>query len=443
MSAIQDTELDAQVRAAFEALEATVPDGYFDGFEARLHARLEQEIMTENSNQIDTDAELGTAAGESMSAPASADSDLSEIRSLAARTKESVSQRVLALESPADEPLISSITLALKTISLPQPGKDSKIFAAGESAKVSTAVAARDDEGRLPTWIWAAISAALAAAIVFFLVRGDKREDATQVASSEPPSGSIMNGSQAYPDTARTPRTIANDSRDTSSGALHALPPGTIGSTDGATDNDGSDGEGGAPAASGAARADVAPKTNARPTTDSMPATAKTTRSISKSARSRAGTRTSAIEESKAAAPDGKPPVEDKASSQPKKKADTLEDLLAEASAKPKDGDSATAGATQEPKKPSRTELDGNDVKKAMKPIEGKARECYKQFQQPGLVMIKFGVDPSGKVTSAAATGKFKNTDTGKCVASVVKEATFPAYNGPPSSFSYAFLLSQ
>jgi hypothetical protein len=57
-------------------------------------------------------------------------------------------------------------------------------------------------------------------------------------------------------------------------------------------------------------------------------------------------------------------------------------------------------------------------------------------------VKVKLTIDPSGKVTKASATGDFAGTPTGDCVASAVKGASFPAWDGAPQSTTFVVLLS-
>ncbi len=133
-----------------------------------------------------------------------------------------------------------------------------------------------------------------------------------------------------------------------------------------------------------------------------------------------------------------------KAADEPKKAVDTsdtkkdIDELLDQAAV----GTALAPKKVEEEKKPSRTEVSRSDVKSAMSKITAKAKGCYNLYEQEGTVQIRFTVDPSGKISKAAAVGKFKGTDTGKCVATAVQGAGFDAFDGAPTTFTYPFLLS-
>jgi len=133
-----------------------------------------------------------------------------------------------------------------------------------------------------------------------------------------------------------------------------------------------------------------------------------------------------------------------KATDEPKKVVDTsdtkkdIDELLDQAAV----GTALAPKKAEEDKKPTRTEVSRSDVKSAMGAITAKAKGCYNLYEQEGTVQIRFTVEPSGKISKAGAVGKFKGSDTGKCVATAVQGATFPAFDGAPTTFTYPFLLS-
>ncbi|HVV83435.1 MAG TPA: hypothetical protein VHE35_10205, partial [Kofleriaceae bacterium] len=113
----------------------------------------------------------------------------------------------------------------------------------------------------------------------------------------------------------------------------------------------------------------------------------------------------------------------------------SIDDLLGDATSKPK---------TQDAPKPSKTGLDGNDIKAGMAPLAKTAQGCYDQFGVAGHVKVKAAVDPSGKVTRVDAIGEFAGTPTGNCVAAAVKAgASFPAWDGPPMTINYSYTLNE
>lgn len=438
------TELDSEIRAAFKALSETVQEDYFDDFESRLQARLEEDAMTDiaedqtGASQTSDDSQVSIAAMAADRAvpPARADdnSGLHDIRALAAKTKERVSQRKSA-ERP-DEPVISSVSLALKAISLPEPGKDFKFYA-GEDAPVSAAaaVAAPEQDSGLPTWIYAAMSAVAAAALVFFLFRGDKRGEPTPPAENERTSARAG---------------LVNPSNLPSESPISPTPNPAVANAPTAADVSATRTVAGSDLAIGAADpAGVAPSPDAKsdgvvPGGVPHDAKSKVAKTTTKRSTARKGNPSKAKKASSAEKSEQAPATSKRESNKPKKKKpDTLEELLNAAG-----GDSGTSKKADKKKptaasKPTRTKLDSNDVKQAIGKLKGKTQACYDKYKEPGLVSVKFSVAPSGKVTTAAAKGKFKGTDTGNCVASAVKTAKFPAFNGAPMTFTFPVFLSQ
>jgi hypothetical protein len=86
-------------------------------------------------------------------------------------------------------------------------------------------------------------------------------------------------------------------------------------------------------------------------------------------------------------------------------------------------------------------ELSGDDFKKGMNAVAGKATACYKGTQ--GMASFKVTVAPSGQVKSVAVTGVFAGKPEADCVEKAVRGATFPAWDGGPQSFSYSYLLAE
>jgi hypothetical protein len=429
VSAKQTTELDAEIRAAFQAVEAMEPQGHLDGFEARLLARLEEDDMSEISNETMTSADEPVAAAGTAGEPSTGadDSELHDIRAMARSTKLRISQR-MAAQVDAEETLLSASSLALRTISLPEPGKDAQALAPGE--KSTRAATAHDDDTGLPAWIYAAISAVAAAAIVFFILRGHKPDEPIQVASNEPaatgqaenlaPTGHGLADPEAAPH-GLDRATIAAGTADTA---------GTAHDEDGAAGAQAA--EGSQPSAAGTSRVAAATRTGDAAAKSARPAGADDDEQKSGDGAAGAGT------PDEASADPAK---------KPEKKSDALDDLLTEAS-----GGAAGTGATgaaQEGRatasKPARTRLDSGDIKSAMTPIGSKAQACYDQSQLSGMVTVRieFRVEPSGAITTATAKGEFAGTSTGECVAKAVKTATLPPYDGAPMTFTYPFLLTQ
>jgi len=130
-------------------------------------------------------------------------------------------------------------------------------------------------------------------------------------------------------------------------------------------------------------------------------------------------------------------PVAPKAA--PKPHGDELDQLLAESVA---EGARAKAALTPTeegllPEAPSREAITA-----AMGKIKPRIQGCYEKYQKAGIVNISLGIAKTGHVTSALATGKFADSDTGRCVTSAVKTALFPRFRGPAIKIDYPFMLT-
>ena len=62
--------------------------------------------------------------------------------------------------------------------------------------------------------------------------------------------------------------------------------------------------------------------------------------------------------------------------------------------------------------------------------VKPKVQLCYDRYQVPGLAMVNIVIAASGRVSSAAVTGKFAGTPTGSCVERAVMAARFPCSDG-------------
>jgi hypothetical protein len=60
----------------------------------------------------------------------------------------------------------------------------------------------------------------------------------------------------------------------------------------------------------------------------------------------------------------------------------------------------------------------------------------------PPQVVVKFTVDPSGKVTRAQIdTADFKGTDFDVCLGGAFRSMVFPPFDGEPVTMKYPFVL--
>jgi hypothetical protein len=86
-------------------------------------------------------------------------------------------------------------------------------------------------------------------------------------------------------------------------------------------------------------------------------------------------------------------------------------------------------------------QLSGDDFKKGMGAIQGKAQACFKGTQ--GTAAVKLTIAPSGQVSKVTVGGVFAGKPEADCVTAAVKAAQFPAWDGGPQSFGYPILLSE
>lgn len=375
--------------------------------------------------------------------PREENSGLLELKSLAQSAKRRHSQRVTS-QVEAQESLLAS-TAALNAVALPNPNKevstplpdvkgtgsvpafDETIDAATESAKASRGIG-----------IWLALGGvALAAAAAFFVLGGEKAGEqgarsgvATKVA---PPvdSPAAQSGGESPGSQPTSARGLAEDleSDQESEGSLDALDeddaiePETAAA---AVEKE----PGGAPATSDGERA--ARKDKVR---------SEETRAKAREGKKAATRATSAGDEDKASekkAAAEKPPEAEAGASAKEPSGDDIDDVLSAVT-----GGVDNQKTNKVEKKPTKTRLDRSDVAKAMGKVSGKAKACHAAEKFTGSVLVRFTVDPSGKIAKAKAKGAHASSATGKCVVAAVKGASFPAFSGRPTSFTFPFLLSE
>jgi hypothetical protein len=134
--------------------------------------------------------------------------------------------------------------------------------------------------------------------------------------------------------------------------------------------------------------------------------------------------------------PADKPEPKGKGDKKPGAKSDgepSFDDLLKEAG--------VNGAPKKEAAKLDKKALSGEDMKHGMGAVAGKAQACYQGTS--GSVSVKLQVAPSGQVTKVSIGAPFAGTPTGDCVAAAVKGASFPAWDGGPTTVSYSYLLSE
>ena len=83
--------------------------------------------------------------------------------------------------------------------------------------------------------------------------------------------------------------------------------------------------------------------------------------------------------------------------------------------------------------------LSKSDIARAMKTVQPRVRECYRQYKVPGRVNVTISVDGGGRVFLATVTGKLAGTPSGACVERAVEAAKFSPCEA--TSFPWSFQL--
>jgi predicted Zn finger-like uncharacterized protein len=126
----------------------------------------------------------------------------------------------------------------------------------------------------------------------------------------------------------------------------------------------------------------------------------------------------------------------------PKAAKGSLDDLL-EGALKPRnrprvdDDTGARKAGASGADAPSAGPLSKAAVVAGMNGVKGRVGDCYNQFKVPGMAMVNVNIGKSGKVTSAAVTGKFQGTPTGACVEKAVRTASFPPSDGLSTPYPF------
>lgn len=143
--------------------------------------------------------------------------------------------------------------------------------------------------------------------------------------------------------------------------------------------------------------------------------------------------------------PEDKPAAEVAAAPTPKptpgKKTD-LDSLIDDAiGKKPAAAAPAKAAPAAAPKSDLPDQLTMNDIRVGMGKIKNSVQACYDKFQIEGKATVRLTITREGAVSAAAVKGKFFGTDTGTCVVTAVKKASFPKFSGKEMTITYPFIL--
>jgi len=423
--------LEEQICEAYEALDKSVPESYHETFLARLEKRLEVQAMEPET----PDKPRDKASSEATSSEGTADAGsgtkentgLHDIKAMARTTKARISQRV-STQSDVEESLLVSSSSGLKAVVLPEPGRDKPSYES-EAAVPEAAGDAEEARGGLPFWVYGAVGAVAIAAVVFFVVRGRGGDEQKTAAldRAERPSAETMPGA-ALGDPRADEIAAADDQDD------DAPAEPTAGDEPAPTVSPISPEEDGA--AGGVASKAAEPVAVAAP---EGKRDRRSDRRRSKKAKDKGSDKRKPSAAPKADSKPAPPPPADKPARGPR----SLEDILdTEMGPAPGAGKTGKDPAKPVKKAPANTELGGSDIRTGMRSVLGRVQACYTQHKKSGTVKVSVTVAPSGSVAKASATGSFAGSKTGNCVATAVKSAKFPAWDGRAKAFKYSYLLS-
>jgi hypothetical protein len=445
-----DSDLDDLLRAAMKSLDDEVPSGYFEALPDRTLARLEGDMQNGTQGTMDTQAVTPPPpVGENTE-----DSGLHDIRNLAQSTKQRLSSKRITTSPPvSDGDVVASSSAGWKAVALPQPAKmvslpelaelpSKKEVLAKEKAAAKVEKAAAKVEPAKAAAVEAPVAAPVVEKKAFSLPSQQKKSKAglyavIGVGLAAAAGAAIFVATQKSSD--KAPAVAQNTAAPAATKAMPTVTPIAAGSAAVSADVQKAQDEiARQQAEAERMKAELAAAQAAAPA-DKVEAKADVGKAPAKSKGHAAGT---AKVETTTAKPEETKPAPDKGKDVKKpdatatKTGDSGEpdfnELLKEAGVK-----------DQQQKKPvlAKKELTGDDFKKGMAAVTPAAKNCYKGTQ--GTATVKLVIAPSGQISKVTVGGQFAGTPEGECVASAIKGASFPAWDGGPQSFTYPILLSE
>lgn len=441
-------DLDDLLRAAMKTLDEQVPSGYFEGLPNQTLARLEGSSMQHGSSGT-TD----TNARDAMVPPpvdavvqtreTDEDSGLHDIRNLAQSTKQRLSSKRITASPPiSDDDLLASSSGSFRNIALPQPANmvslpdlaelpskqeviaaEKKAKAEKKSAKAAPVVA--EEAAAVPTReafslpsqqgkkskapLFAVLGLGVAAAaggVIYMQMQKSDNKAAPAVATLDK-NQEGMTAPAPAPTVAPIEEPKKSDEELKAEAELERLK----------------------------AEALAAEQAAAAATPPALTETAEPAKVATKSAPTAKKGKKEAVETTTKPDKTVEKPLEVK---KPEAKATgggegepSFDALLKEAGVEEK--------KDAKPKL-DKTSLTTTDFKKGMAAISSKAQSCYAGTQ--GTASVKLTISPSGQVSKVTVGGAFAGKPEAACVEAAVKGATFPAWEGGPQSFTYAYMLS-
>jgi hypothetical protein len=452
-------DLDDQLRAAMKTLDDETPSGYFEALPNQILARLEDGSM-QNTGTTDIrdkrDALMGppvAAVDTSSAKPRERDEDsgLHDIRNLAQSTKQRLSSRRGTQPPMSDDDVLASSSGSWKNIALPQPARmvalpelaelpsKAEVLAAEKKARKAKKTDSPADEVLAPVASAnAAVAAMSAAPVAAIPERQAFSLPSQQGKRSKGPLLAVLGLGVAAAAGGLIFMQMTKESSPSQSAAGQTSDQAV------------------------AVRAEAAPPIvepiAPEPSTVAAPAPEPTTevaavaagdddpsdtRASKKPTKPGATIGTGAAK--KGADKEEDAPKVEKVVVEPKvEKADAKKPAAKGDESEPS-FDALLKEAGVEDKKEAKPKLDkkslsGEDFKKGMAAVAGKAQGCYKGTQ--GTAMVKLTVAPSGQVTKVSIGGAFAGTPEGACVEAAVKAASFPPWDGGPQSFTYSYMLA-
>ena len=442
-----------------KALEAQVPDRYFDLLPNRIMARLEETMQSSDVNRPrgpqTNPKQAIPSAGSTRERdtdkvePRQEDSGLSDIRAMARTTKQRISaqrisQRRIPTNPPDDEDILATSSSSLRAVALPVAGLPAQPETVGNGTGPSTAIPApaatakpaattaspitplpQKKKSKAPLIAAGATAAALAAGVAGYVVLRQQNDNSAGEANNRIVTTPLTEKKEeaavpaAMPSTPEPPAAaqapVPAPAMDVTgkalipaenSGAAAAAGSGMLGKEKG---DEGYDGD--------------------------EAAKAKDHKQHERGDKDR---------DKKDSGSDAKKPEKAPTSSSDTKKpgpadkqGESLDDLLRGAGVDP------DANKKQQAPKLDKKELTAADIRTAMSALNGKAQACYAKYGVSGSVAVKLMVAPSGEVKKASVTGSFAGTPTGDCVQKVAGGAKFPAWDGNALTVNYSYFLSE
>lgn len=443
-------DLDDQIRGAMKTLDEQVPSGYFEALPNQTLARLEGSSMQHGSSGTTDTNPRDAMVPPPVEAVVQAketdeDSGLHDIRNLAQSTKQRLSSRRIT-QSPIgnDDDVLASSSGSFRNIALPQPAAMVSLPELTELPSKQEVIAA--DKKAAKAAKKAVAPAIEEVATTPVVERAAFSLPSQQAKKSKAPLFAVLGlgvaaaaGGVIYMQISKTEKkaapAVAQVERD----------------------------EAIAPAKAAAPTPTVAPIEPPQKSEEELKAEAELEKAKADAIAAEQAAAAAAPTEQKVEAPK----VATKATAQHEKKGKSVEKVEKKIETtkpadtkevKKPDGKTATGGGEGEPsfdallkeagvdekkdKKPvlEKKSLTADDFKKGMAAITQKAQACYTGTQ--GTATVKLTIAPNGSVSKVTVGGAFAGKPEAACVSAAVKGASFPAWDGGPQTFTYAYMLS-